>query len=86
VAIRIPPLPRSRSSSPARYFSARVPFAGEEVEELDDVPLERVRPALTVLEVVLAEVPVQHRSVAGVKSPSISRAVSQPSRFLAGET
>jgi len=36
-------------------------LTGEEVEELDQVPLECVRSALPVLQVVLAEVPVEER-------------------------
>lgn len=44
-------------------------LALQEIEKLDNVPLDRVRPALAMLQVVLAEEPVERRGIAGGEVP-----------------
>ena len=55
----------------------------QEREEVRQVPLQRVRPALGVRPEVLGEEPVQQRGVARGESPSIEAAAIHLSRVLA---
>lgn len=79
-----PPLDRRVAVQPVGIRSGDPAFLLKEVEQLDQVALQGVRPALAVLQVVLAEVAVEQRVSTAVKSSSTPAAVSHRSRFRAG--
>ena len=70
------PRPRPPVAQARRGHRGLLPL--QEAEELDEVPLECVRPALAVLQVVLAEEPVERRGIAGASVIAGGHGVGMP--------